>query len=398
MSDKLRQLPGAQKKAVVALACMIEAQGKRGRFRSNDPEMEIIIRECFGDDWVGNWDDDYRHTYLGQAIVYAANNQEECFRLVKSLDNETKFAFKNMMIDIIGENSLMALAAVYVYKEIGMPTFTPPPERETPRIERNEQEDDGTYVLEDPFYRLIDVGAVRGETDKYFDVKDDIGNSTRVGAGYDYWLSVSICPVNGIMGYVDPAQSVQTEEGNLCYLVCNSDLIVPVLEWGLEKIEEWEFSEKSQNNRMLSCDRNGKLCRELRAMKKPSGPKTAPEKKATPVVSDRKVIRFDASVQQRIEGGRVFNPNYIDRSIRLTYTKRGSELQLEVIGVMQPRTARFKNDNGRVLTYEDTTRPYTYYEVETEPVHNSITRVSIFQKNGSFEDIEYRYTRDDYHD
>lgn len=396
MSDKLRQLSGAQKKAAVGLACMIEAQGKGGRFRSNDPEMDIIVRECFGNDWVGNWDSDYRHSYLGNAAVYAANNQEECFQIVKALDNETKFAFKNMMIDIIGDNAMMMLAAAYAYKEIGMPTFIAPPERETPRVERNEQEDDGTEVLKDPFYRLVDVGAVRGETDRFFNMVDDSGDSTRVEANYDYWLSHGICPVNGLVGYINPRHNISTAEGQLCYLVCSKELVVPILGWGLEKIDEWEYREKSQHNRMLSCDHNGKLCRELRKMKKPTGPKTASVKKAAPAVSDRQVVRFDATVQQRIEAGSAFTPNYIERSIRLTYTKRGSELLLEVLGVMQPRTAKFKNDNGRILTYEDTTRPFTYYEVETEPVHNSIVRVSIFQKNQFFQDIEYRYTRDDY--
>ena len=397
MSDILKQLSGAQKKAVVGLACMIEAQGKGGRFRSNDPEMDIIVRECFEGDWVGNWDNDYRHSYLGNAAVYAANNQEECFQTVKSLDNEAKFAFKNMMIDIVGDNAMMMLAAAYAYKEIGMPTFTPPPQRDTPRVERNEQEDDGTYVLEDPFYRLVDVGAVRGETDKFFNLIDDNGDSTRVEANYDFWLSQGVCPVNGIVGYIDPKHNINTSEGELCYLTCTENLVVPVLKWGLEKIDDWEYREKIQNNRMLSCDRSGKLCRELRAMKKPSGHKTAPEKKAVPAVTDRQVIRFDATVQQRFEGGVEISTNFIDRSIRLTYTKRGSVLQLEVLGVMQARTAKFKNDNGRILTYEDTSRPFTYYEVETEPVHNSIVRVSIFQKNDRFQDIEYRYTRDEYH-
>ena len=125
MSNKLKQLSGEQKKAVVGLACMIEAQGKGGHFRSNDPEMDIIIRECFNDDWVGTWNNEYRHSYLGNAAVYAANNQEECFRVVSELDMETKYAFKNMMIDIIGNNAMMVLAAAYAYKRIGLPSLLP---------------------------------------------------------------------------------------------------------------------------------------------------------------------------------------------------------------------------------------------------------------------------------
>ena len=126
-------------------------------------------------------------------------------------------------------------------------------------------------------------------------------------------------------------------------------------------------------------------------MKKPSAP-TKPHK-VEESHQDETVLRFDATVQQRIEAGKAFPANYINRSIRLTYSKHGSGLRLEVLGVMQPRSARFKNDDGKILTYFDMTRPYTYYEIETEPEHNTIVRVSIFQKNNFFQDIEYRYTR-----
>lgn len=391
MSNKLKLLPGEQKKAVVGLACMIEAQGKGGRFRSNDPEMDIIIRECFNDDWIGTWNNEYRHSYLGNAAVYAANNQDECFRVVSELDMETKYAFKNMMIDIIGNNAMMVLAAAYAYQRIGLPSFTPPKE-ESKTVERHIDEDDGTEVIKDPFYLLSDVGAIRGENSKFFTLVDSNNSEeVKVGANYDYWLSQGVCPVKGLVGYVDPSKCETTSEGKLCFLVCPGEMVIPVLEWGLEKISEWDYKEKGQNNRMLSCDRSGKLCRALREMKKPSSPTTS--HKTIEAQQDTTVLRFDAAIQQRIEAGREFPPNFIDRSIRLTYTKRGSELRLEVLGVMQPRTARFKNDNGRILTYEDTSRPFTYYEIETEPEHNSIVRVSIFQKNGSFEDIEYRYTR-----
>lgn len=393
MSNILKYLPEDQKKAIVGLACFIEAQGKDGHFKSNDPEMDIIVRECFDNDWRGHWDNNYRHYYLGNAVVYAANNQQDCITTVASLDLETKYAFKTMMLDIIGDNAMMVLTAAYVYKEIGLPAFEPPKERKPPRAERNTWEDDGTRVIDDPFFRLADIGAVRGDREKFFTMVDDeTREETQVGAHYDYWRREGICPVNGLVGYVDPERNVSTPEGTLCYLVCTGNLVVPAMQWGLEKIDEWEYREKVQNNRMLSCDRSGKLCEKLRAMKKPSGP--SPKKDYPLENVDKQVVNFVATVQQRIENGRSFAPNYIERHIRLTYSKRGSELNLEVVGVMRPRTAKFKNDDGRILTYEDATRPFIYYEVETEPGHNSIVRVSIFQKNRMFEDIEYRYTID----
>ena len=395
MSDTLKNLPAPQKKIVVGLACMIEAQGNGGRFRSNDPGMDIIIAECFDDSWNGLWDNEYRHRYLGEAALYAANNQDACIRALADMDDTVKYAFKNMMIDIIGDNAMMVLASAYIYKKIGMPKFTPPEQRV--RVAKNEKEDDGTKVLEDSFYRLVDLGAIRGESDKVFRFKDtDTDEEQEVGSGYDYWQSKGICPVKGIVGVIDPEQSIQTDEGTLCYLVCFGGdyyLVVPIMEWGVEKIDSWEYQKRSQNVKIMICDRSGNLCRQLKDMNKTSRPTEERDVASTP--SDQTVVRFTALYHQRFEGGVRVSAEPTYRDISLTYTKRGSQLELEIFGLMQPRVAKIAKDDGRVLTYNDISRPFAYYEVETEPVHNTIVRISIFQKNENFEDLEYRYTIDE---
>ena len=69
------------------------------------------------------------------------------------------------------------------------------------------------------------------------------------------------------------------------------------------------------------------------------------------------------------------------------------------MGVMMPRHAVIENDDGRILTYRDTTNKTTYYEVETEPRDNSIVRVSVFQMlNLNMDYVEYRYTTDRFND
>ena len=394
MSHLLKQLDELEKKAVVALACLIEAQGKGGRFRSNDPEVEIIVDNCFDENWIGHWHDEFRHIYLGNVAQYAANNLDDCIAMVASLDLQVKFAFKTMMIDVIGDSAIMTVVAAHVYREIGLPEFTPPQKRETPREDRNTQEDDGTCTIDEPFYRLINSCAIRGNNDTVFTLVDeDTDEHIPVGANYEYWLKEGICPVNGIVGYVDPRKNISTEEGTLSYLICPGNLVVPVLSWGLEKIDEWSYRQKSQHNRMLSCDRSGELCKAQMRNEKPYDGSVKHTKSS--LGNDTQVVRFTATVQERFENGMPASPsNYIERDICLTYTKKGSELTLEIIGVMRPRNARFQNDDGMILKYVDKERPYTYYEVETEPVHNSIVRVSVFQKNQFFQDLEYRYTID----
>ena len=392
MSEKLRQLPGAQKKAIVALACIVEAQGKGGHFKSIDPEVDTIIEECFDNDWAGNWDDEYRHLYLAGAVLL---DKDQCIETVSALDMETKQAFKNLLLDIVGDDAMTVLAAAYVLKGIGMPS-TPIPSAPTPRKnDKNTQEEDGTYVVEDSYFaRLSDVNAVRSDDVKVFTIVDeDDDTQVKVGCGFNAWSSTGVCPANGIIGYVRNDRTVDTPEGKLCYLICEDYLVVPVLEWGLERIDEWEYRSKTQYNKVLSYDKSGKRCASLRSMKQ-----TAPTFKGgiKEADSDKKVVHFMATVQERFEPGRFFEPNYIQRQIHLTYTSHGSRLKLEVMGVMKPRNAKFESDDGRILKYRDEYNPSVYYEVETEPVHNSIVRVSIFQLNQVLEYVEFRYTIDEY--
>ena len=381
MSDKLKQLSGEQKKAVVGLACKIVALGNDGHFRTDASEVQRIVEECFSGDWIGTWDDDYRHLYFARAV---SQDSDENIRTVSALDMETKYAFKSMMIDLIGDNVMEMMTAAYVFKEIGLPAVAQPPKREIPRTARNTQEEDGTYVVEDAFFaRLTDVGAIRGDRNKVFTLKehaDDPGE--KVGSNFEAWEKEGVCPVKGDM-------KESTPEGALFYLICEDYLIVPVLEWGLERIDEWTYREKRQYNAILSCDRNGKLLAALRTQKKTSAPDATSDDAS--LNQDRKVVHFMANVQERFEPGKYFPSNYIQRQIHLTYTKRGSQLELEVLGVMRPRYARFENDDGRIITYRDNTNPTAYYEVETEPEHNSIVRVSIFQLNESLDYVEYRY-------
>lgn len=389
MSEKLRMLPGAQKKAVVALACMVEAQGKEGRFRTDDPEVGTIVRECFGPDWAGRWDDDYRNRYLADAVTQDA---DRCLETVSALDMETKYAFKNLLIDIVGDDAMTMLAAAYVLKGIGMEAAPDSPAPGPAKERRNTQEDDGTYVVKDAFYaRLSDVNAIRAEgSTEVFTMKhsaDDPG--VRCGTDYDAWKGAGVCPANGVIGYVNPAKGRVTSEGTLYYLVCETDLVVPVLDWGLEKIDQWQYASKRQNNRVLMYDKSGKHCEALRAMKKSS--RREPETKPAADPS-KTVVHFEAHVQEKYISGQQIDPNYIIRHITLTYTAHGSRLELEVLGVMRPRHARFENDDGRVIRYRDMNNPVVYYEVETDPRDNTIVRVSIIQLNEDYETVEYRYT------
>lgn len=99
-------------------------------------------------------------------------------------------------------------------------------------------------------------------------------------------------------------------------------------------------------------------------------------------------ITFWANKQDRFEVGKSFPTSYVQRTIELNYSPLGDEVTITILGVMQPKYARIVSDINNVLTYQDKDNPAFRYEVETDPLDNTIVRVSV--KVGGM--IEYRYT------
>ena len=397
MSDLLKQLPGAQKKAIVALACMMEAQSKNGHFTTADPEVDTIIRECFPANWVGNWDTDYRHVYFAEAV---SMDMDECLRIVSELDDRTKFAFKILLLDLAQDNAIRLVVTGGIVQKIGLePHTNPAPKRAG--SDTGAQEDDGTYVVENPYYaRIRNTAAVRGENNEFFTMKKDVLDpGERIGANYDQWLEQGVCPANGLVGH--SVKSVDTPEGKLHFLYCSLGheqcMVVPVLEVGLEEIDKWAEEDKKVNNRILAYDRSGERCRALRAEIAQNKETIVPDHPGGQAdggtgSQDKVVIHFVASHLERIETGNHQGPNVQYRRIDLTYTNRGRDVMIEVLQVMKPRFARLEYDDGTTLTYRDINYPPYYYEVETSPVDGSVVRLSMFQLNELGEYKEYRYT------
>ena len=395
MSELLIQLPAAQKKAIVGLACVVEAQGKGGRFKSNDPEVDIIIRECFSAQWAGNWDSDYKHMYLGEAVSYAINDMSECIEIASELDDKTKFHFKNLLLELAGGNALVLLVGWDILKKIGFQVHTNP-EPKNNHDGRSAKENDGMYEVKNPYYaRIVDTAAVRGENQEEFSLllsAQDVQG--KIKANYEQWLEQGVCPTNGLVGH--SVKKVETEDGPLHFLYISLGrercMVVPVLESGLESIDAYMEDEKKVNNAVLAYDHSGERCRNLREFNKNNVyvPKERPSKKESPLGT--KVIHFMSSTFERFEPGNHKGPDILPRRIDLTYSNLGQDVKLEVFQVMKPRYAKADFDDGKVLTYKDINKPGYYYEVETSEVDGSVVRVSFFQFNAIGQRVEYRYT------
>ena len=393
MNERLANLPEAQKKAVVMLACTVEAQSKNGTFKTNDPEVDVIAEACFRSDWEGFSNPFYKHTYFYEA---ATADMNECIRVASGMDDAGKYAFKVLLGEIAQNNAYRVLAMAGILQKIGFkPYVNPTPKTRT--TDEDAQEDDGTYIVKDPFYgRIIDDTAVRGENNEVFTLKTSVSDvGERVGANYEQWMKDRVCPAKGLVGY--SVKRVRTDEGPLQYLNCHIGgekwMVIPILERGLEKIDKWANEDKEVNNKILAYDPRGERCMALRVKAKESTGTIKEYQASQPSgYQDKTVIHFDAVYLERLEPGNHRGPDYMPRRIDLTYTNLGRDVVIEVKQTMKPRYARIENDNGVTLTYRDINAPVCYYEVETSPVDGSVVRVSIFQPNEFGQKKEYRYT------
>ena len=391
MSDRLKQLSPAQKKAIIMLACAVEAQSNNGKFTTNDPEVDMIARACFDNDWEGFHNPNFKHMFFGDAV---RSDMDENIRIVSRLDDATKYAFKILLSDLAQDNAFRVIATASILHEVGfIPPKNPTPKKES--TEKNVQEDDGTHLQENTFFgRIIDLAAIRGENDTVFTLMNNINDEgTPLSANYVQWLKHGVCPAIGLVGR--SYREENTPEGLLRYMYCSLErekcMIVPVLDGGLEEIDHWIEEDKRVNNRILAYDQSGERCRELRERNK-NMPKPKRNYALTMAEMGKQIVHFNATHFERIEPGNNRPSHPQSRRIDFTYTKNGSEVVIEVLHVMRPRYAKIDSDDGVTLTYKDKIFHDAYYEVETSTVDGSIVRFSLFQLNERGQYKEMRYT------
>jgi hypothetical protein len=385
MIDILERLPEPEKKAIISLCCVVEAQNNNGRYSTKETNIERALHAVFNSEWVGFYDIEFRNNYIISCLELGL---EESIRLISNCCDEVKYEFHVIVLDFTNENSFNStFVCAKILENIGYKELIRPKDSHT-KTEKETNEDDGTYVVEDAIYvRIINTDAVRGENDDKYEVFDEDSNTTTsVYANYQEWFNNGICPTNGLVGYV--SKKIDTEEGTICLVICEAEIIIPVLEFGLEEIDQHEYIEKRTNNRIIAYDKSNERCIQLRGKTKiSSNEKIRPQKRRSTIIR-----HFYAQIQERFEPGKQFPRSNIMRHIVLEYTANGAEVTITVKGIMQPRHARIESDNGTVLKYRDLNNDMVYYEVETSRSTGSVVRVSLFQPNLDFNYIEYRYT------
>lgn len=377
MIDTLSNLTDSQKQAAITLACQVIASTTDSRINTLDEDL-IALADAF----FPRPDTESAMQFLQAGIQ---NGCDWCTSTVSSFTEEEKRAFRFIISNICHNNAMRVATAGLILSECGfqpvsMKKDTQPTDERQYGIEQ-EEHDRGSSIAK--CARLVDVSAIRGECNEIFTlyVGDD-PQPINVPANFEDWLSKELCPSAGMVGIL--AKERQTSEGKLYFISfrCKDKyIIVPTLSAGFENIEQYEWMVKGNNNFILAHDKGGSRCRSLR--------EGIFEKKASPLYKDDSLrIVFRATKQDRFEPGKYFPTSFVQRIITFDYNEMHDEVEINVKGVMRPKYARIVSDNGRVLTYKDTSNPMVRYEIETGS-ENQIIRFSMIV---DFPKIEYRYT------
>lgn len=236
MSARFYNITEKQQEAVIYLSCHVVAINNDGLldFSKHFDDFAVIFNECFGWDVYLDFDKVHKAIIQTRQCVYSA-----CIKELSSLSAQDKEWLTNLLEKIAGGSNTRQAAVKEIIQGIS--------NSHKSRVETNKDENP-----RHPFFaRLADASLIR-ESDEIFTVHTDHASLTKnnVACNYEYWASKKLTPRAGLVGIVQ--KQIKTSEGYLCFLVCEMDLIVPVLEHGLEKIDQSQYMYKRANNKVLS--------------------------------------------------------------------------------------------------------------------------------------------------
>ena len=85
MIDILERLPEPEKKAIISLCCVVEAQNNNGRYSTKETNIERALHAVFNSEWVGFYDIKFRNNYIISCLELGL---EESIRLISNCCDE----------------------------------------------------------------------------------------------------------------------------------------------------------------------------------------------------------------------------------------------------------------------------------------------------------------------
>ena len=117
------------------------------------------------------------------------------------------------------------------------------------------ENEDGQSQKEPELAVITDITAVRSDPKEVLKIKvEEGGEEYEIRGCYESWKEAGLCPAKGEVGII--CRKKDTLEGVLCYLIVLHDLVVPVLQDGLRRMDSLEFKRHRIYNRIMAYDKD----------------------------------------------------------------------------------------------------------------------------------------------
>lgn len=237
----LRNLPEYIREAIARMAMKTMSEGYDSASIPSD--VRQLLSDLFGDV-------DSANPYPRMAsIMCISDTQAEI--ILSMLEHDELSALRGYLCGLAGSDMTRKQKALTILERIGAPE-TSENESEEPAAEV--QEEEGGEFRKPDLAVIVDVSAVRSDAGEAFQIKlGEDGVAQEVRGCYDSWRQSGLCPAKGEVGFILKKKNLP--EGVLCYLVVLNDLVVPVFEAGLRKVEVMEYAKRRTYNRIMAYDR-----------------------------------------------------------------------------------------------------------------------------------------------
>lgn len=233
MKGAFIHLAEKQKYAIVALSCQVISANNNGilDISKQYDEWSVVFEACFG------WNLSFDFYKIRNVIIKTRQySYIACLNELSQIADGEKKNFIALINRIVGDSGERREMASKIIKGIS-----------EPKLSRND--DQGEAPVTEPVFARLTTTAYIKNSSEIFNIRTEY-ETLSVRCNREYWTSRRLTPRAGLVGFV--AKQVQIDEGTLCYLICEADLIIPTLKVGLEVIDQNQYMNKRQNNRILS--------------------------------------------------------------------------------------------------------------------------------------------------
>ena len=248
MTEKFNNLPEYIREAIALMALQVLSTGQS---RNIDPSgIRELFCELFGDVASAN--------PRPRMARIRCISPEQAVIMLSMMEADDLCAFGEYIDEKAGKDTAKKKTAAEILKKVGVPkrsrTLSAGLAPEFDEVTELENED-GQSQKEPELAVITDITAVRSDPKEVLKIKvEEGGEEYEIRGCYESWKEAGLCPAKGEVGII--CRKKDTLEGVLCYLIVLHDLVVPVLQDGLRRMDSLEFKRHRIYNRIMAYDKD----------------------------------------------------------------------------------------------------------------------------------------------